>query len=81
MKKQRVGSKIRKGDVHRAVLIRSKGSKRNKYPIEFEDNSVVLVKDIEELIPIGNRFKGPISNEFKKKQGGQKLVLLAKSIV
>lgn len=79
VKKQRVGSKIKKGDVHRAILVRTK--RTNVGNIVFEDNAVILVKDTPDITPIGNRLKGPISGIFKKKQGGQKLILLAKYII
>lgn len=81
IKKHRVGSKIKKGELHKALIVRTKITKRAKINIEYSDNAVLLVKDLGELTPIGNRFKGPISSVLRKKKGSQKLMLLAKFII
>lgn len=61
------GSKIKKGDVKRAVIVRT----RNPVPredgsyIRFDENSVVLVNNTNE--PLGTRIFGPVARELRNK--------------
>lgn len=62
------GGKIKKGDVKKAVIVRT------KYPlmrddgsyIQFDTNSVVLIGAGNE--PIGTRIFGPVARELRNKQ-------------
>lgn len=58
-------SKVKKGSVHRAVIVRSKfgSTRRDGTKITFDDNSVVLVNNQNE--PVGTRVFGPIARELK----------------
>jgi large subunit ribosomal protein L14 len=61
-------SKIKKGDVVRAVVVRTKkGIKRpdGSY-IKFDDNSAVLLNPQNE--PIGTRIFGPVARELRAKK-------------
>jgi large subunit ribosomal protein L14 len=61
-------SKIKKGDVVRAVVVRTKkGIKRpdGSY-IKFDDNSAVLLNQQNE--PIGTRIFGPVARELRAKK-------------
>lgn len=61
------GSKIKKGDVKKGVIVRT------KYPIrrddgsyiQFDNNSIVLIGANED--PIGTRIFGPVARELRSK--------------
>jgi large subunit ribosomal protein L14 len=60
--------KVKKGDIHRAVIVRTKKEIRRADGtyIRFDVNSAVLVtKDGE---PIGTRIFGPVARELRAKQ-------------
>lgn len=59
-------SKVKKGEVHRALLLHTKTKQYNKDgSIFFSDiNSACLIN--KQLKPIGSRILGPISKKFKK---------------
>ena len=60
--------KVKKGDIHRAVIVRTKKEIRRKDGtyIRFDVNSAVLVnKDGE---PLGTRIFGPVARELRAKQ-------------
>lgn len=58
-------SKILKGSVHKAVIVRTaKEIKREDGSwIKFDDNSAVLINDQKE--PIGTRIFGPVARELR----------------
>ena len=58
-------SKIKKGQVHRAIIIRTKKvmSKKNSNFVFFDDNSVILVDNKNN--PIATRIIGPIPKFLK----------------
>ncbi|MBF0298011.1 MAG: 50S ribosomal protein L14 [Oligoflexia bacterium] len=61
------GSKIKKGEVKKAVVVRTKSPLRRddgSY-IRFDDNSVVLISANNE--PIGTRIFGPVARELRNK--------------
>lgn len=73
-------SKIRKGEVVRAVVVRTtKGVGRpdGSY-IRFDDNSAVLINPQGE--PIGTRIFGPVARELRAKRF-MKIVSLAPEVV
>lgn len=60
--------KVKKGDVHRAVIVRTKKEIRRKDGtyIRFDVNSAVLVDKQGE--PIGTRIFGPVARELRAKK-------------
>ena len=59
------GSKIKKGDVKKAVIVRTKSAIRREDGsyIQFDTNSVVLINNTNE--PIGTRIFGPVARELR----------------
>jgi large subunit ribosomal protein L14 len=73
-------SKIKKGDVVRAVVVRTKKGKRRpdgSY-IKFDDNSAVLINQQNE--PIGTRIFGPVARELRAKKF-MKIISLAPEVL
>jgi|TARA_B110000881_G_scaffold86773_1_gene75990 large subunit ribosomal protein L14 len=72
--------KVKKGSVHRAVVVRTRkeifrddGSK-----IQFDSNAVVLTDEKGE--PIGTRIFGPVTRELRAK-GHTKIISLAPEVI
>ncbi|MBF0359657.1 MAG: 50S ribosomal protein L14 [Oligoflexia bacterium] len=61
------GSKIKKGEVKKAVVVRTKAPIRREDGsyIRFDDNSVVLIAANNE--PVGTRIFGPVARELRNK--------------
>lgn len=72
--------KVKKGDVHRAVIVRTAfGLKRtNGEQIRFDSNAVVLINKQGE--PIGTRIFGPVTRELRGK-GYMKIISLAAEVL
>lgn len=72
--------KVKKGDIHRAVIVRTKQKfKRNDGSnIAFDNNAVVLIDKQGE--PIGSRIFGTITREIKN-AGYARITSLAKEVV
>jgi large subunit ribosomal protein L14 len=73
-------SKVRKGDVVRAVIVRTaKGLRRpdGSY-IKFDDNSAVLINQQKE--PVGTRIFGPVARELRAKNF-MKIISLAPEVL
>ena len=73
-------SKVKKGDVMRAVVVRTKkeeGRKDGSY-VRFDDNAVVLVNEQNE--PKGTRIFGPVARELRERQF-MKIVSLAPEVL
>ncbi len=73
-------SKVKKGDVMKAVVVRTKkevGRVDGSY-LRFDDNSAVIINDA--LEPIGTRIFGPVARELRAKQY-MKIVSLAPEVV
>ena len=72
--------RVKKGDVHRAVIVRtSKEVKRNDGTcIRFDKNAAVLVNKSNE--PIGTRIFGPVTRELSGKKF-MKIVSLAPEVL
>lgn len=62
------GGNLQKGDVSRAVVVRTKKETRRDDGtyIRFDENAAVLVDAQEE--PVGTRVFGPVAREVRKKQ-------------
>ncbi len=73
-------SKVRKGDVVRAVVVRTAKEIRRgdgSY-IKFDDNSAVLINPQHE--PIGTRIFGPVARELRAKRF-MKIISLAPKVL
>ena len=72
--------RVKKGDVHRAVIVRtSKEVKRNDGTcIRFDKNAAVLVNKSNE--PIGTRIFGPVTRELRGEKF-MKIVSLAPEVL
>jgi large subunit ribosomal protein L14 len=73
-------AKIKKGDVVRAVVVRTKkGVKRSDGSyIKFDDNSAVLITQQNE--PLGTRIFGPVARELRAKKF-MKIISLAPEVL
>jgi large subunit ribosomal protein L14 len=73
-------SKIKKGSVAKAVIVRSvqKLRRADGSYIRFDDNSAVLINAAKE--PIGTRIFGPVARELRAKQF-VKIVSLAPEVL
>jgi large subunit ribosomal protein L14 len=72
--------RVKKGDVLRAVIVRTaKGVGRvNGEEIRFDSNAVVLINKQKE--PIGTRIFGPVTRELRAK-GFMKIISLAPEVL
>jgi large subunit ribosomal protein L14 len=80
IKEAMANSKVKKGDVARAVIVRTKKevSRQDGSYIRFDSNSAVLVdKDNE---PIGTRIFGPVARELRAKRF-MKIISLAPEVL
>jgi large subunit ribosomal protein L14 len=74
------GSKVKKGELRRAVIVRTAkevGRPDGTY-IKFDDNSAVLISPQKE--PIGTRIFGPVARELRAKNF-MKIVSLAPEVL
>ena len=64
--KSKITSKVKKGDIYNALIIRTKKNQRKKdgSTIVFKENSVSLIN--KQGNPIATRIMGPIPKELKK---------------
>lgn len=74
------GGVVKKGDVVRAVIVRTKRSARRKDGsyIRFDENAAVIVKD--DKSPRGTRIFGPVARELRDKDF-MKIVSLAPEVI
>ena len=74
------GGMVKKGDVVKAVVVRSKqGVRRNDGSyIKFDENAAVIIKD--DKTPKGTRIFGPVARELREKQF-MKIVSLAPEVL
>jgi large subunit ribosomal protein L14 len=73
-------SKVKKGDVLKAVIVRTKKEIRRSDGsyIRFDDNSAVLINTSKE--PVGTRIFGPVARELRSK-GFMKIISLAPEVL
>ena len=73
-------SKVKKGDVVKAVVVRTKKTNKRKdgSSIRFDDNSAVIINAQEE--PVGTRIFGPVARELRAKKF-MKIVSLAPEVL
>ncbi len=72
--------KVKKGDVHFAVVVRTcKGVRRNDGSlIRFDDNAVVLLTP--QFQPVGTRIFGPVTRELRSEKF-MKIISLAAEVL
>ena len=74
------GGVVKKSDVVRAVIVRTKhGARRadGSY-VKFDQNAAVIIKD--DMQPVGTRIFGPVARELREK-GFMKIVSLAPEVL
>ena len=73
-------SKVKKGDVMKAVIVRT--AKEVKRPdgsyLKFDENSAVLITN--QMEPVGTRIFGPVARELRAKQF-MKIISLAPEVI
>ena len=80
VRKTQPGSTVKKGDVVRAVIVRSaKGVRRaDGTYVRFDENAAVLIKDDKN--PRGTRIFGPVARELREKDY-MKILSLAPEVI
>ena len=73
-------AKVKKGTVHRAVVVRTKKSiyRNDGSNVKFDNNAVVITDEKGE--PIGTRIFGPVTRELRAK-GQTKIISLAPDVL
>ena len=73
-------AKVKKGDVHKAVVVRTAKeiARADGSYIRFDTNSAVLINNQKE--PIGNRIFGPVARELRGK-AFMKIISLAPEVL
>jgi large subunit ribosomal protein L14 len=73
-------SKVKKGDVARAVVVRTikEISRPDGSYIKFDDNSAVIITEQKE--PVGTRIFGPVARELRAKKF-MKIISLAPEVL
>jgi large subunit ribosomal protein L14 len=74
------GAAVKKGDVVRAVVVRTAKERRRtdgSY-IRFDENAVVLINDLRQ--PRGTRIFGPVARELREKRF-MKIISLAPEVL
>ena len=74
------GSNVKKGDVTKAVIVRTakEVSRKDGTYIRFSDNAAVLIDANKE--PVGTRIFGPVARELRE-QNFMKIVSLAPEVL
>jgi len=74
------GGMVKKGDVIKAVIVRTKQPKKRAdgTHIRFDDNAAVIIN--KDNNPIGTRIFGPVARELREK-GYMKIVSLAPEVL
>ena len=80
VRKSTLGGTVKKGEVVKAVIVRSaKGVRRNDGTyVRFDDNAAVLIKDDKN--PRGTRIFGPVARELRDKDY-MKILSLAPEVI
>ena len=80
VKKALPGSSVKKGEVHKAVVVRTRKERKRKDGsyIRFDDNAAVLVNENKE--PKGTRVFGPVARELREKKF-MKILSLAPEVI
>ena len=80
VRKANPGGTVKKGDVVKAVIVRSKRGVRREDGsyVRFDENAAVIIK--EDRNPKGTRIFGPVARELREKQF-MKIVSLAPEVL
>ena len=80
VKSATTGGQVKKGDVVKAVIVRTKKAVRREDGsyIKFDDNAAVIIK--EDKNPRGTRIFGPVARELREKDF-MKIVSLAPEVL
>jgi len=72
--------KVKKGSVHRAVVVRTKYSihRNDGSSVKFDNNAIVIIDEKGE--PVGTRIFGPVTKELRLK-GQTKIISLAPEVL
>jgi large subunit ribosomal protein L14 len=72
--------RVKKGDVHKAVIVRTRNAIRRNdgSMVRFDRNAAVLIS--KEGEPIGTRIFGPVTRELRSK-GYMKIISLAPEVL
>ena len=79
------GGAVKKGDVVKAVIVRTKSGARRKDGsyIKFDENAAVIIRD--DKTPRGTRIFGPVARELRARElrdgGFMKIVSLAPEVL
>ena len=75
-----LGGQVKKGDVVKAVVVRTRKNKRRSDGsyIRFDDNAAVIIND--QNLPRGTRIFGPVARELREKDF-MKIVSLAPEVL
>ena len=70
VRKAAPGGSVKKGDVVRAVIVRTaKGVRRaDGTYVRFDENAAVLIGGVEDKNPKGTRIFGPVARELRDKE-------------
>ena len=76
------GGVVKKGDVVKAVIVRSKtGARRDDGSyVKFDQKAAVIIKDRTDKNPVGTRIFGPVARELRD-NGFMKIVSLAPEVL
>ena len=74
------GGMVKKGEISRAVIVRTRKEVGRKYGsyVRFDDNAAVLLTDSGE--PTGTRIFGPVARELREK-GFMKIISMAPEVI
>ena len=80
VKSATTGGQVKKGDVVKAVIVRTKKAVRREDGsyIKFDDNAAVIIK--EDKNPKGTRIFGPVARELREKDF-MKIISLAPEVL
>ncbi|MCL2678147.1 MAG: 50S ribosomal protein L14 [Clostridiales bacterium] len=80
VRKAQPGSAVKKGDVVRAVIVRTaKGTRRpDGTYVRFDDNAAVIIR--EDKNPRGTRIFGPVARELRDREY-MKIISLASEVL
>ena len=80
IKKAIPGGMVKKGEVHRAVVVRTKKeiTRRDGSKIRFDDNAAVILNSTGE--PRGTRIFGPVTRELRE-TGYMRIISMAPEVL
>jgi large subunit ribosomal protein L14 len=76
------GGQVKKSDVVRAVIVRTKKEFRREDGsyIRFGENAAVIIKSVDDPTPVATRMFGPIARELRTR-GYSKIISLAPEVL